>query len=170
MKKLLVTSLLLLAVQPTVANEFEAQIATCAKISDSLQRLVCYDKVAKRIADKPQDVAIKPVTKPSAKTSEVKQTKADDSSISATELFGNEGKVIKKSVDEVIFTIKTAKQNLRKKWQFVFENGQKWEQRDSDKFAKYQAGEKVIIKRGLMNAFYLKKLDANRTIRVKRVK
>ena len=193
MKKL--CSVLLVVLSGSVsAADLSSQLTQCSKENDSLKRLMCFDQVALKAASKPTDTASTPTVNPVEAAPVVKSTAekeviektvdvvstekvpvktpavASASSQRAEDIFGKES--IKKMdvVDEVNFTIKTASLSLRKKWRFTFENGQQWEQKDSDKFAKFKSGDQVLIKRGLMNAFYLKKLDANRTIRVKRIK
>ncbi|REL37191.1 hypothetical protein [Thalassotalea euphylliae] len=159
------------------SHSLKAQLLTCQSEADSLKRLVCYDGVAKSLsselpakqpavnADKVPATASENVlaAAPAKKSPKIVQVDAED-------IFGQEAKFKSSQVDEVRFVIKSATLSKRKKWRFVFENGQKWEQKDTDRFAKFVAGQEVIIKRGVMNAFYLKKPDANRTIRVKRIK
>ncbi|WP_448212368.1 hypothetical protein [Colwellia sp. MEBiC06753] len=168
-------------------QSLETALLACQGQQDSLQRLVCYDKVVESLTAKTADdvtlEAKESVGKNIQASPQVEQAKAADitpkevlteptvtqQAGSAQAIFGQEQKHID-SVDEVEFVVKSAKQNLRKKWQFEFENGQQWEQKDTEKFVKYASGDVVIIKRGVMNAFYLKKTDTNRTIRVKRIK
>ncbi|NMP30739.1 hypothetical protein HII17_04105 [Thalassotalea sp. M1531] len=168
--------------------DIQQQMIACKSESDSLKRLVCYDQITELLVAKTDftktstaevnvvnEAAVKPIAAVSAvKADETNPTKLAEkpqaNSARAEAIFGQEQKQRDDIVDEVHFVIKSAKLSLRKKWQFVFENGQRWEQKDTDRFAKFEAGQEVIIKRGIMNAFYLKKQDANRTIRVKRTK
>ena len=152
-------------------TDLSQQILACQAQTDSLQRLVCYDDIAKQLGKAPvsDETSVQTATSVATKVAAQSVQTVQPTLSTAEANFGQEAKVIKE-VEEVRYVIKSAKLSVRKKWRFVFENGQQWEQKDSDRFAKYTAGEEVIIKRGVMNAFYLKKTDANRTIRVKRIK
>ena len=183
MKKLF--SALLFVAGSASAADLSTQLLACSEQSDSLKRLVCFDAIASKVKAGGGDVKSGQSTpvKTAAQTAPVnavavtptpaaveKTHAAQTTRQSAEDIFGKESLKKLDVVDEVRFVVKSASLSLRKKWRFTFENGQKWEQKDSDKFAKFEAGDEVIIKRGVMNAFYLKKPDANRTIRVKRVK
>ncbi|REL28700.1 hypothetical protein DXX93_20430 [Thalassotalea euphylliae] len=172
MLSLVVTSV---ATSANAATSLAEQLMACRGEVDSLKRLVCYDGLAAASKQKttshttlPAASTVAPVANT---TSSVVTTSAPKAiTVNAQDIFGQEAKFKSNQVDEVRFVIKSASLTHRKKWRFVFENGQKWEQKDTDRFGKFVAGEEVIIKRGVMNAFYLKKPSANRTIRVKRIK
>ena len=192
MKKL--CSVLLLIAGSVSAADLPSQLQQCSKENDSLKRLMCFDQLAlKASSEKTVEksgltspvVEVEQPAKETVAEAEVvasAKTKATTTatpiakeaiaapSKSAQDIFGQESIRKMDVVNEVSFTIKKASLSLRKKWRFTFDNGQQWEQKDSDKFAKFKSGDEVTIKRGLMNAFYLKKKDANRTIRVKRLK
>lgn len=166
------------------ASEITTALKACATKSDSLERLVCYDGITKslpaNISTATEKTTVKPATKASQKVNEVTETKTEIVQQTSTpearkfnpeDSFGIERKYVQnKQANEVTFVIESASKTLRGKYKFYFENGQIWEQKDTDKYGKFKAGETVIIKRGVLDAFYLKKPDANRTIRVKRIK
>lgn len=172
------------------ASELVSDLKTCATKSDSLERLVCYDQVAKSLSSSTTVKAVeeKVVTAPikapmqtAAPTKTAKTAPKNETTpkiapqttpeFNAEDSFGVERKYVQeKQTNQVRFVIKSVSKSLRGKYKFKFENGQMWEQKDTDKYGKFKAGETVIIKRGVLDAFYLKKPDANRTIRVKRVK
>lgn len=178
------------ATSANAATTIVEQLMACRGEADSLKRLVCYDGVAAALKQNVKSdtklpaasVVAAPVT--SANTTSPASTNGAVATapsttianapkaitVNAEDIFGQEAKFKSSQVDEVRYVIKSASQTHRKKWRFIFENGQKWEQKDTDRFGKFVAGEEVIIKRGVMNAFYLKKPSANRTIRVKRIK
>lgn len=166
-------------------SDLSQTLLACKAEQDSLQRLVCYDKAVAELATGASEVKETMTTKAAPEVEKtVSSTASTSTSVSAApeagsvrmdkavaeDIFGRESTYKRDEIDQVKFVIKSASQSLRKKWRFTFENGQQWEQKDTDRFAKFEAGDEVIIKRGVMDAFYLKKLDANRTIRVKRVK
>lgn len=181
MKK--ITSMLALVLMGLTATanasaSLQAKLLSCQSETDSLKRLVCYDNVVKTLSSDlsaPQAKTNAAVVSASANESTMPtpiepQSMPKTIQVNAEDIFGREAKFKSNQIDEVRFTIKSATLSHRKKWRFVFENGQKWEQKDTDRFGKFAAGQEVIIKRGVMNAFYLKKPNANRTIRVKRIK
>ncbi|MFD2165752.1 hypothetical protein ACFSJY_05695 [Thalassotalea euphylliae] len=190
MKRIMLFSALALISNVTVAGDLTVELAQCKAEQDSLKRLVCYDSLAEKAlktpvavnkdVNKPGPQANKTETVASMAPKAVAVVKPNPPSVAAPVAvaqtdqaeaqFGQENKKKPEQVDEVSFVVKTASLSLRKKWRFTFENGQQWEQKDTEKFAKFKAGDQVTIKRGALNAFYLKKADSNRTIRVKRIK
>lgn len=188
MKKIITLSIALFSAMSFASEDISDHLKSCRAEQDSLKRLMCYDALAD---DLPQAVTKKArvevekvdkiekavatsakqqvATKPLEETVTVKSA-AKEKAVSAEAIFGNEykPKPNENRVDEVTFVIKSVKQSARKTWKFVFENGQRWDQKD-DSYVKFNVGEKVQIKRGVFNSFYLKKIGSNRTIRVKRV-
>lgn len=161
----------------THAEELAKSLKVCASYSDSLKRLVCFDKIVAGMPEQKQAVDNKTqsIAQAVKKEIEPKQVVAleptEEPTFNAEEAFGAERKYIKKEqVTEVTLVIASVSKTLRGKLSIAFENGQVWEQKDTDKHARFEAGETVIIKRGVFDAFYMKKLNANRTIRVKRIK
>ena len=58
---------------------------------------------------------------------------------------------------------------MHKDWEIELENGQVWLQKGGDKRAKFSDGDSIIITRGVMNSFQLKKIGTKRRIRVRRI-
>lgn len=185
MKKSIILSALLISTVSSVAVASEhitRQLKACHAEKDSLKRLMCYDNVvnalpAKKVitaqtvenntqVNKEQAIQKKETIKPAITAPVVNKTQKAEHGAEA--IFGNEHKPKQEVVDKVIYVIKSAKKTLRGTWKFVFENGQRWEQKDTS-YAKFKVGDEVQIKRGALNAFYLKKLSSNRSIRVKRI-
>jgi len=157
MKKLTLSLLVLLS-----ANSFAQDINTqalkaCSMIENDFKRLVCYDQI---IAGKSIDIsnAKKPL-KAEQKTVETK-----------TEKFGLEHKNISANADaEQVATVKKAKKSLHGELVVTLANGQVWRQLGTDHF-RVKADNEVIIMRGALNSFLMKKMGSNKTIRVKRIK
>jgi len=157
------------------AGDLQSSLQACAQQSDSLKRLVCFDKLAQSASVSRSEVsaasksaepmaAPQPVTSVASATSSVAAPKAEQT-------FGAERVYAKKEqVEEVRFTVKSVTKNARGKLKITFENGQTWQQKDSGAFTKFSPGEIAVIKRGVFDSFYMKKEDSNRTIRVKRIK
>ena len=85
--------------------------------------------------------------------------------------FGQAHRYSKKEreFDELTSTIKSVSKTLQKEWKIELENGQVWLQKGGDKRAKFTEGDTVIIVRGIMNSFQLKKVGTKRRIRVSRI-
>lgn len=151
------------------ADTLDTELAKCGQVKDSLARLVCYDDLVKTASlpavSKKQSIVTVPRTKTVPVTAPI---------VSKEESFGAEH-LKKTNVSEedlqVVFVVEKLKKDSYGKWHFTFKNGQQWKQSDSGYF-KVNVGESVILKKGVLNAVYLKKNDveSNRKIRVKRVK
>jgi len=147
------------------AETLNSGLVKCAKIQDSLVRLVCFDDLAEQAANV--------VAKPSIATSAKNQTLALSAATKAAD-FGAEH--LKKSNDEaadlqVVFTIEKLSKDPYGKLRFTFSNGQQWQQTDSA-FMKVNVGDSVLLKKGFLDAVYLKKNkpNSNKKIRIKRQK
>jgi len=161
------------------AGNLQVSLKACAQKSDSLKRLVCYDELATSIDLSHVDVS-KDVSSVSKKTEAVaaSQQIVDSTTVNSTvpsekavQTFGAERAYAKKEqVEEVRFTVKSVTKNARGKLKITFENGQVWQQKDSDSYTKFSQGDLAVIKRGVFDSFYMKKENSNRTIRVKRIK
>ncbi len=151
------------------AGTLNTELAKCSQVKDSLERLVCFDDLAKTASLSPvsekQSSTLVPVAKKSASIAPI---------VSKEENFGAEH-LKKTNVSEddlqVVFVVEKLKKDQYGKWRFTFKNGQQWKQSDSGYF-KLKVGESVLLKKGVLDSIFLKKNDANsnRKIRVKRIK
>lgn len=151
------------------AETREQSLAQCLKIEKNTTRLACYDALAqeKTSLKGTQEKQSSPL--PPAKAVALK-TPAENKIAD----FGAEH--LKKSdVDEADLQIVSIIESLSKdqygKWRITFKNGQQWKQSDNE-FLKLKVGESVLLKKGFLNAVYLKKNQQNlhKKIRVKRLK
>jgi hypothetical protein len=150
------------------ADTLSAELAQCAQVQDSLARLVCFDDLA--ISTKPSSVQ----EQTSIPTRVAKITPATVPAVSKEASFGAEHLkklVLTEDERQIVFIIEKLKKDQYGKWRFTFENGQQWKQADSNKF-RVKVGERVLLKKGVLNAVYLKKniANSNKKIRVKRIK
>jgi len=173
MKKIIILSLTWLGLAlPASAAGVLSELAACAQTKDSLARLVCYDKLAEQSLGNKAIVATKKqsVTKAAATPAMVKAPVAKRAP-SEEESFGGEHlKSADDQVMEIAVTVTSVKKTLRDLLKLTFDNGQIWQQTDSGAAPRISTGDKVVIKRGALGSFYLKKADSNRTVRVKRIK
>ena len=140
-----------------------AELSRCAEIANNESRLHCFDGLVKKSA-LPEISATALVVAPKVVKDKTQAEKVDDFA---------KGQV-KKTVEEqglqsITATISKLKQLLRGQWVIYLENGQKWQQKDSDKI-KLKVGDKIRIKKSAMGAIYLYKEGSHRSIRVKRLK
>mgnify|MGYP000008779414 CR=1 FL=1 len=167
MKKIIIINLTLLGLAlPVSAADVASELAVCAQTKDSLARLVCYDKLAERSAGNKAQLENKQKVKDVAPVAAKK-------ALSKEESFG--GKHLKKKessevLKELEAKVKTLTKTLRGALKLTLENGQVWQQVDTNVAPKISAGDSIVVRRGALSSFYLKKADSNRTIRVKRIK
>lgn len=171
------------------AASLNEKLMQCAVLKDSLERLVCFDalaKVAPTVPDEPyhapapsravvapvapapvyqpqvaQPAATQPASAPAPQAATVPASKEDS--------FGKEHKEISKNAPErMTFTIAKIEKNPYGHHILTFKNGQKWKQMD-DIHIRLSEDEEVIVTRGMFNAFYLKKTTSKKSIKVKRM-
>ena len=135
----------------TKANNVNIEIIQCAEIKDNKKRLQCFDNyVAKSLTAKEQNNTkhSNPIKTPVADT----QTESE-----LVSSFGQAHRYSEKEreFDELTATIKTVSKTLL--------------QKGGDKRAKFSEGDSIIIVRGIMNSFQLKKVGTKRRIRVNRI-
>lgn len=173
---LTLSSLMLLQATTVHAESIGDALAQCSKEGNSLQRLVCYDRVVKDIKQySGLEDSIKrgypvPTANASAPTTPAKPAMPASPSVQAENQFGLEHKQpIGEDVDSLSGNISSLDRTLRGKYVITLDNGTVWEQTDSDKL-KLSDGETVTIERGILGAFYLTRSDVDRRMKVKRIK
>lgn len=167
---LAICSLLSLSTQAETLSE---SLVQCAKVNDDVERLVCFDDLSKQV-----NMPVSKVTQSNDTALDVSTlAEIDTVTVPAKSKAANFGaEHLKKSnvAEEdlqVVFIVAKLKQDHYGKLRFTFENGQQWKQTDSNHL-NVKVGDNVLLKKGFMNAVYLKKndVDANKKIRVKRLK
>ncbi|MFT2089432.1 hypothetical protein [Paraglaciecola sp. 2405UD69-4] len=136
----------------------------CKQVENSLARLQCFDKASQTLPPYPAPSSDKLATH-----SEPEKPKQEVAKFSESDFGLEHKKNLGELAETILATIATIQKDAHKKLIFTFENGQVWKQTDSDRFRAKQ-GDKVLVKRGLLNSFYLSKANSNKRIRVTRVK
>ena len=156
------------------ATSFAQQsgLEACAEIEDSLERLVCYDNLAKKERAgerKRQDRELpEQARKGKQKAAEMKE-KAQERRESVNDRFGFEHKEKEGTEDERIsVTLADREEGPYGKWRITLTNGQVWKQTDSGYFS--WDGDSYYIERGALNSFFFGREGSNRRMRVQRVK
>jgi hypothetical protein len=154
-------------------------IKACAAITESAQRLACYDGAAPKVRAA-LDVA----------------TEEDQLTLFGLDLFGGSGgaagsgeatrpedfgkqdlpatEVVQKGgvISEITVALADIARNGSGYDVYVLENGQVWRQKEPGNLAlpKSVSGIKVNIRQGMMGAYYLNRDGSNRSVAVERVK
>lgn len=147
------------ASMPVSAQQDELQ--RCATIEDSLQRLVCFDKLAEKYRDNPPQEQPQKAVK-----AERQQTHRD-----AAARFGIEHKNAKdmESIDKLTVKIASRRQDPYGNWIITLANGQVWKQTESVGYFSWDEEDTYYIERGALNSFFFGREGANRRFRVTRV-
>lgn len=142
-----------------MAQEISDELLKCDEIKDDVKRLNCFDMY---IVKNKKNLEIK------SNKQELSKANIDNltSSFGVAHKYTNE----EREFSEITATITSVKRNKRNKWIITLDNDQIWHEKRGDKHAKFIVGDEVIIKRGMMNGFKLKKLGTKRVINVMRVK
>ena len=158
----LISGLALPFIVQAKAPNLAAEINTCSQISQDQARLTCFDALT-------QSKILPAETTSKAVTSEklpLTEQQIDEFAKGHVEKSKEE---LAKEINSITLTVSELTKTLRGQWKIVFENGQKWQQKDGQKL-KLQVGLKVSITKGALGAVYLKKEQSNKRIKVKRVK
>ncbi|MCL1035570.1 hypothetical protein L2750_00160 [Shewanella submarina] len=151
----------------------ETQLTQCAAISDKLDRLICYDKLAAAVGhSSSQPAVVSAPAKPAVAPVPAAPVAAPVAVVSAEEQFGNENKAKRQQAEEIeklYFEVASVDKDPYGRLQLTFSNGQKWKQTESRRF-KVKAGQTVFIERAALGSFLMGMDDRNSTIRVKRIK
>lgn len=178
----------LLANLLATANADDRAMARCAAVASPLDRLECYDALARtmRVAPTPAPApvaAVPPVAAPipgrdaptavaTAPSREPLPTSAPtpDATIEDQQDFGFEAKRIEEEPEEFSARYDGDFSGWSGRTLFKLENGQVWKQTQSGRVSHRRSRPMITIRRGAFGSFRLSVEGLNRTIRVKRVK
>lgn len=143
-----------------------AALKSCAQQNDSLARLRCFDKVIENIKSPSQPRS--PQVNKTKLPAKIKKA-GQEAALFAKAHLEKTAEEQSAEVNEITATITQATQMLRGQWKLSLDNNQKWQQKDSHKL-KLLVGDVVVLQKGALGAFYLKKLGSHRRMRVRRIK
>ena len=169
--KRLVLPLLLLAFGANAS--VQDKLAQCAQLTDNGLRLACYDALAKQVKSGEPASAAKGASQQTSKAigrPEVVAT-TEDMKARAAANFGMEEKKVQEnqSLDQITAVVVSIKKNPYGRLTLVLNNDQVWQQTSSG-YSGIRSGDKVILKKGVFGAVYMRKDGENRSISVKREK
>ncbi|WP_100658079.1 hypothetical protein [Alteromonas flava] len=179
---LVLTAILLGANSATVlaqSQTLQDAIQNCSSEANSLQRLVCYDRVAKSVREYKGGQLVLPsasvtppaaqarVTPPAAPARQVVDAPAAPVN-DAESQFGLEHRQDTDAMIQKLYAVITKiSTDARRKRLITLDNGQRWRQQDSSTL-KVSVGDTVYVERGVLGAFYLSTDDVNKRMKVKR--
>lgn len=154
------------------AGAQQQSLEQCAEIEDSLERLVCYDNIAKRQKSEAKQAEGKARGKAQAQKQKAKtQQSAKQRDSSSEQSFGMEHKDREEGqVDRIEVEVASKEQGPYKKWRIELGNGQIWKQTDSAGYFPWNEDDTYYIERGALNSFFFGREGSNRRMRVQRVK
>ena len=169
-KTLLGATLLIIA---GAAGAQQETLKQCAEIEDSLQRLTCYDNLAKAQQGKSEYAKEKAKGQGIAqeRNNNAEQKASRSGGSSSSQRFGIEHKEKEDGqLDKMQVEVIDRKEGPYKKWRIVLANGQLWKQTDSGGYFSWDDNDTYYIERGALNSFFFGREGSNRRMRVQRVK
>jgi hypothetical protein len=175
------------------APSIKQALTECAQQTNSLQRLVCYDRISAQLQDYANDAlttAPKLITAqstppvaphnamvkaPEAKIAPSPITKSITVPIAkpitepVKDAVASFGKTVA-TEDSMIATIASVKTGRNNLMTITLDNGQVWLQTKSEDRARLSAQQVVTFEKGFFGAFYLSAEGSNRRVAVKRLK
>ena len=179
----LVSILGLLSSGVSAQQTIEDAITQCSSEKNSLQRLVCFDRVAKSVRQYSgvdqalPTVSRQPVNVPrAAPQASTPRATVPNQAVQPTQPvttaeqeFGIEHKRdTSKMIDKIYAVVTKVSVNQRRKRIITLENGQVWQQQDGSTL-KVAVGDTIYVERGVLGAFYLSTDNLNKRMKVKRV-
>jgi len=154
------------------AESVSDALAKCRNTENSLQRLVCYDRVAKDVTSYSgaednisRSLPIRPA-KPMAAAPRPMAAQSEKPTVE----FGREHIRDKDRLDDSLSGVVTnLSETARGELVISFDNGTVWQQ-SNEMSLKLKVGQMVIIERGMLGAFYAKIEGVKKRMKVKRVK
>ncbi|RUO67038.1 type VI secretion system-associated protein TagO [Idiomarina ramblicola] len=153
------------------AGAQQGALKQCAEIEDSLERLVCYDNLAKQ--QQPEKAETKVKEKEMTKKQKDSGQKAAEQSTknSSEQSFGMEHKEKEEGqLDRIEVEVVAKEKGPYKKWRIELASGQVWKQTDGPNYFSWSEDDTYFIERGAFNSFSFGREGSNRRMRVQRVK
>lgn len=158
------------------ATSVEQQLQHCLTIGQDPARLACYDRLSRSLTTGSSSISANkpsPSAQPAVATAVATSSASSDAATAALQAaaadpanFGKTVTVAELGPDVQHSLIKAI--SRKKKTTIELDNGQRWLMTDEVEFLPV-VGDRCIIKKGMMGAFYLQKDGSNKTYRVKRL-
>jgi hypothetical protein len=129
-------------------------IEKCKAINNALERLACYDSLFNRVNTESDKSGVAELTRPNL-----------EADFGAEQLARSEHN---KEIQEISVQVVDIQENNRGQRTFILANGQHWRETELSRL-RVKTGQEVVVKKGAFSAYYLKKPNVGRTVRVKRI-
>ena len=138
-------------------------LINCRTIADDTERLACYDGNVGKLdeAQKKEEIIV-------TDKQSVQEAKRGlfGFNLPKLSIFGKEGE---EQLEELVTTIKSARQDRSGKWTFILEDGAKWQQIDTDGSSRQvKPGMEVRIRKASLGSYFVN-VEGRRAIRMMRV-
>lgn len=157
----------LLFILPATGLAADNNMVDCSQITNSVERLTCYDEVMQRgpaTSDLPV-VRLPRAPRPAAS----QESGAPTPAVEPSDDFGLEVKNADRDSNATrTYVVASARHTDLTGWTIEFVNGQVWRQVGTEDY-RIREGERYTIERGMFNSFLLGNSTNNRKIRVTRV-
>lgn len=167
---------LLLAATTAQAQTIESALKACTQQENSLKRLVCYDNLVKNLNQyHGLNKAVSQTSphfpsRPMRHKADIAAVTKPDTGSSSTDGFGmRKQQAASEELDKITSQATKVTESLRGYLIVTLENGQVWRQIDNESM-KIKQGNTVFVERAALGSFRMGKPNANKRIRVKRVK
>jgi hypothetical protein len=145
------------------AAELPASVARCKAIADDTARLACYDAATGR-----SDAGYITASSASAAAGAASASAAQPGPVAAAGSTTPSPPAEAKPAKSFESRIRAATRLPAGAWVIALEDGTSWIQADSSQeWTQFKAGDAVVVSRGAMGAWFLKKSGTNRTFRVR---
>jgi hypothetical protein len=160
-RTMMIAALALLAAPAAAQDGIRAQLGSCLAIPGVLQRLACYDSVAKGngiTTPARAPVAAAPMAAPMPPRTALNAAQAPRAT-SATEGFGAErlpqAQAARRAVEEITSPITDLTYSITGKFTVTLANGQVWRQKEGDVAAKFyrKSDQTATISRGTLGSY-----------------
>ncbi len=161
------------------ASDLPEELKACRVIDDVEQRVTCYDAIVdgdveSQVAEMVDELVEERIEESIEERVEERAEQRAEEIVQARAAgekpsdFGLPPEPIDKTTKEVTSPVVAVSYSLRDKVTVILENDQVWRQTDSARL-RVKAGDTVVVSKGMFGAHFLKKVDENRRIRVKRL-
>ncbi|SHI04438.1 hypothetical protein [Ferrimonas marina] len=155
-------------------DQIASAISQCQAQQDQLDRLLCFDSITQVSGtpdSTPKAQSIQPEPDPAAPAAVAVAPVAPVSpapQASPQTEFGFEAQAVDHTPDAISARVAEVSTDPYGKWTVTLDNGQRWRQTESKRF-RLKADQEVVISKGSLGSFMLKREGSNSSTRVKRV-
>lgn len=149
--------------KPLPRSDLFQKVMDCRAITESTQRLACFDAQVARLDEAATRKEVLVVDQ-----AEVKRTRKGLFGLNVPNLFGGDDeKTGEEGVDHIVSTVQSARQDASGKWTIILEDGAKWVQIDTSTMRSPKRGQSIRIRKAAMGSYFAN-VNEQRAIRMMR--